>query len=150
MRRLFLLAGLVAALAWTTQAPARPACTPGVHKIGGVTVRTFCGPAKATLRIGTRTYQFAGGECVRTAKMFLLNIGTITLGATPKSRYFGSLVSPAAHDGTFTNQVISWQVPGKGGGLAGAKVTLSGGRTKGTFSGPVIGGGTGSGTFTCG
>ena len=149
MRRLLLLTGLVAALAWTAQAPGRPACTAGVHTLGGATVRTFCGPAKATLHLGTRTYVFTGGECARAGNKLGINIGTITLGPSPKSRYFGVLVSGATHDGTFTNQIVSWQFPGKGGGLAGAKVTLSGGQTKGTFSGSVIRGGTASGTFTC-
>ena len=150
MRRLVLVTGLVATLAWTAQAPARPACTAGVQTIGGATVRTFCGPAKATLRLGARTYVFTGGECARSGNKLAVNIGTITLGPSPKSRYFGVLVSGATHDGTFPNQIVSWQFPGKGGGLAGGKVTLSGGQTKGTFAGPVTSGGGGSGTFTCG
>ena len=149
MRLTLVAAAALAALALAAQAPARPACTAGVHTLGGATVRTFCGPAKATLRLGTRTYVFAGGECARSGTTLGLNIGTITLGGTPKSRYFGLLVSRATHDGRFTNQIVSWQFPGKGGGLAGAKVTLSGGQKKGSFSGSVIGGGTASGTFSC-
>lgn len=151
MKRIALIAAALAALAWTAQAPGRTLCTPGVRTVGGVTYRTFCGPAKATLHAGGQTYAFAGGNCARTGTTFTINIGTITLPpGSPKYRYFGITVF-TGHDGTFANAAITWQFPGgRRGSLISTKVVLSGGRTKGTFSGRLLGAsGTGSGTFRC-
>ena len=141
-----------AALAVTSQAPARASCTAGAHAAGGVTYRTFCGHARATLRLGRKTYVFSGGSCDSTASAFTINIGTITLPpGKPKFRYFGITVF-TTHDGTVQNQGIAWQFPnGRRGALLRTTVKLTGGRTKGTFSGSALtGGGTGSGTFSCG
>jgi hypothetical protein len=151
MRRLFLFAGLAAALGWTAQAPARPACSAGVRTTGGVTYRTFCGPAKATLHFGGKTYAFAGGSCSKTGGAFSINIGTITLPpGSPKYRYFGITVF-TTHDGTFRNQAVAWQFPGgKRGSLFHAKIVLKGGRTQGTFAGTTLADHIpGSGTFRC-
>jgi hypothetical protein len=151
MRPILLLAGLVAALAWTAQAPARPACSAGVHTTGGVTYRTFCGPAHATLHLGGKTYQFTGGNCERLSSSFTINLGTITLPpGSPKFRYFGIVVfSPKA--GTFTNQAVALQFPGgKRASLFHAKIVLKGGRSQGTFAGTTLADHVpGSGTFSC-
>jgi hypothetical protein len=151
MRRLLLLAGLAVALMWTAQAPARPACTAGVHATGGVTSRTFCGPAHATLHLGGKTYVFTQGECARTGSTFTINIGTITLPpGSPKHRYFGITVF-TGRDGTFTNQAVALQFPGgKRLSLFHAKIVLKAGRSQGTFSGTTLADQIpGSGTFRC-
>jgi hypothetical protein len=151
LRRLLLLAGLVAALAWTAQAPARPACTAGVHTTGGVTYRTFCGPAHATLHLGGKTYLFAQGACERTGSSFTINIGTITLPpGSPKYRYFGITVF-SGKAGTFTNQAVATQFPGgKRVALFHATIVLKAGRSQGTFKGTTLADQRpGSGTFRC-
>jgi hypothetical protein len=150
-RIVLVLAVVAAALAATAQAPARPACTAGVHSNSGVTYRTFCGPARATLHLGGKTLTFTGGSCDSTSGTFTINIGTITLGSgKPKFRYFGITVF-TDHDGTFQNQAVAWQLPnGQRGALFRATVKLKNGRKKGTFTGSALtGGGTGSGTFSC-
>src|SRR5262249_62348585 len=141
MRRLVFISVVLAALAWTAQAPARPACTAGVRTSSGVTYRTFCGPAKATVHVGGKTYMFSGGSCDTTSPAFQIHIGTIPLPpGKPKYRYFGIAVF-TKHDGTFANQAISWQFPnGMHGSLYRAKIVLRGGRAKGTFSGVTIAG----------
>ena len=149
--RLALLAAIAAALAVTAQAGARETCTAGVRTAGGVTYRTFCGPAKATLRFGGKTYLFTGGSCDSTTSTFTINLGTITLPpGKPKYRYFGITVF-TGKDGTFTNQAVGWQFPnGKHNALFHAKIKLTGGRKHGIFSGTTLADQKpGSGTFSC-
>ena len=151
LRRLLLFAGLVVALMWTGQASARPACTAGVHATGGITYRTFCGPAHATLHLSGKTYAFTQGECTRTGTSFTINLGTITLPpGSPKYRYFGITVF-TGRDGTFTNQAVALQFPGgKRASLFHAKIVLKAGRSQGTFAGTTLADHIpGSGTFRC-
>jgi hypothetical protein len=97
-------------------------------------------------------------QCERGAAYLSLNIGTVALGITKKPReYFGLNVgkvplfggSPAAHDGTFPAQTIAAHHGAKGYAVLQGKVTLAGGRTRGTFTGKLLGGGTVHGTFRC-
>jgi hypothetical protein len=160
------VAGTIAAIA--AAAPASPArlsradCTPGVTTYGSTNARVFCGPAKATVRIGGKTLKFKGGSCERTSKYLSINIGTVVLGTTTKKKpdyfgldvgaYPGSTAKPAGHDGTYSGGVIAIDFGGKSYLLRGdtAKITLSGGRTKGTFSaGGLLGSSGGTGTFSC-
>ena len=151
MRSLLLPAVVASALVWTTQASSHTTCTAGVRTSGGVSYRTFCGPAHATLRLGGKTYRYSGGECERTGTSFAINLGTITLPpGSPKYRYFGIAVF-TGKDGTYKEQAVALQFPGgKRASLFHAKIVLKGGRTQGTFAGKTLAGGiSGSGTFHC-
>jgi hypothetical protein len=116
-----------------------------VRTVGGLDERTFCGPAKATVHYGSKIFNFAGGECDSTSTNFALNIGTVVLGATkkPKPNYFGLVVGaavdskPARHDGTYVGGVLALDHGGKGYLVQGTtlKITLTGNRSRGTFSG---------------
>lgn len=144
-------------------AASRTACTPGLISFGGVQARVFCGPAKATVHVGGKTLSFKGGDCERTSKYVSLNIGTVVLGQTNKKKpdYFGldvgqvpgSTGKPAASDGTYTGGVLAIDYGGKSYAVRGdtMKVTLAGGRTKGTLSGTLLFGGSGplTATFSC-
>ena len=166
--RTFLLLVVVAAGAvlagGSAASGSRAACTPGVKTVGGVTERVFCGPAKATVHYGSKVFTFTEGECEKGAKYLAVNIGTVVLGTTrkPKPDYFGLLVGqspaggakPASHDGTYVGGVLALDYGGKGYLVQGStlKVTLSGGRSRGAFSGntfltsPSV---KVKGTFTC-
>ena len=125
------------------------ACTAGLHTVGGAKERTFCGPAHATAHAAGRTFAFSGGECAVSQGFFAVNIGSITLPpAQPKSTYLGIDVKPASA-GSHANQIVSWQVPGKGYTILGATVVVSSGLKGGTFSGRLSAGGTASGSFNC-
>ena len=132
------------------RAGAAAGCTAGVRTVGGATVRTFCGPAKATAKIGGQTFRFSGGSCAVEGGYFTVNIGSITLPpAKPKFAYFGMDVKPPKA-GTHPSQILSWQEPGKRYSLLPVTVTVKPGLKSGTFTGKVLGGtGTGSGSFTC-
>ena len=165
-RLLWLFLGLAALTATAAPAslagPARSACMPGLTSFGGTQARVFCGPAKATVKIGGKTLSFKGGSCERTSKYLAINVGTVVLGTTTKKKpdYFGldvgaipgSTAKPAGRDGTYTGGVIAIDFGGKPYLLRGdtAKITLSGGRTKGTFGAAgLLGSGGGTGTFSC-
>jgi hypothetical protein len=152
-----LLMGAVAG----TAGPAAGAkkCKPGVHKFDGPTkARKFCGPARATVELG-QPVKFKPGECKRTKKYVSVNIGTIVLGPTDKKKpeYFGLNVgetpaggTPAPKDGTYDDATISFQHNNKGYALGNATVTLTNKRTRGTFSGTLVGQqGEITGSFRC-
>ncbi len=113
-------------------------------------MRTFCGPATATARVGSKTFRFSGGQCTVSQGYFTVNIGAITLGSEkPKYAYLGIDVKPPKA-GTHASQIVSWQAPGKRYSLLPAKVTVASGLRSGTFSGPVLGGsGSATGSFHC-
>jgi hypothetical protein len=157
MKRTTLLIGLVAlcigaALAASAMASGSPqaakACTPGVHKIGGVNARTFCGPAKASVRLGGKTITYKNGECSKSIGLFSVNIGTVVLGNLKnKPEYFG--VTATAKAGFQAKQTIAVVHAGKSKAIIGT-VTLKAGLKSGTFSGKVFGSpATISGSFTC-
>ncbi len=143
---LLLLAVAGAALVTATQASARQACKPGDNTAG----RTFCGPAKATLRVHGKKYRYnQGGNCSIDGSTWTLNIGTISLHGKPKRAYFGITVF-SKKAGTH-GAAVTWQRPnGTTASLLNAKVTLARGLKKGTFTGSInTGGGKGTGSFSC-
>jgi len=162
MSPLVIVIVMAAALAAGTAAGSRAAaaCTPGVHALGGVTARTFCGPARATLVVGGKTIRFSGGTCERGAAYVAVNIGTVVLGTTTKQKpdYFGLVVgkapliggTPARADGTYKPQVLTANHAGKGYAILHSTLQLQGGRTHGSFSGTPYGSSaTVTGTFSC-
>ena len=157
MKRSILVIGLIAACAgaafaatgFASSSPSAVAgCTPGVHKIGGVSARTFCGPAKATVRLGTKTVAYKNGECSTSIGLFSVNIGTVVLGnLKSKPEYLG--VTAKAKAGVQAQQTVAVVHGGKSRGLIGT-VTLKAGLKSGTFSGKVFGSSTKiTGSFTC-
>jgi hypothetical protein len=146
---------LVAGIAATAAAaPTRVACTAGQFTKGAASGVQFCGPAKATVKLGSKTYQFTSGMCAKTSKYFYLNLGTEVLtGPKGTTSYFGLLVGayPGANpgtkaspkDGTYSGGLVTVRWKGKDAILNGAgdpnvKITLKKGRTAGTFTGTTF------------
>jgi hypothetical protein len=134
------------------------ACTSGPTTYHGVRAYRSCGPATAVARVGSRTVRFRGGTCRRTSTALELNIGTTVIGNTnrPLPRYFGVSVGrlfgvgkPARRDGTYSGGTLALVDRGKRLASFGASVVLAGGRTRGSFTARLIGGGSVSGTFRC-
>ena len=71
------VAGHAVARAASPWSSSRTACTPVVKTIGGAPARVFCRPAKATPRIGSTSYRFAGGACQK-APGFTVNVGALS------------------------------------------------------------------------
>lgn len=117
----------------------------GSAKVGGATVLTWCGPAKATVKLGGKTLRVPGGKCEVTAGKWTLNVGRFTVPpAKPKFTYFGA-VGTKWKAGTYAKgeYLVSVQTPGKSYSVVGGpvwgtpftNVTIAAGGKKGTFSG---------------
>lgn len=131
----------------------------GPETIGGATVRTWCGPAKATVKIAGKTIGIKGGQCsvqkLPGLTLFSVNVGRYTVPrAKPKFTSFsaaGSDLKPGTYDGF--DWTINAQTPGKQWTLRSSKSTvtiLAPGAKKGTFKGVVYEGGkVVSGSWTC-
>jgi len=139
---------------------AETGCTAGLTTFGGTNARVFCGPATATVHAGGKTFTIRQGSCMKGAKYLSVNIGEIVLGTAnkPKPDYFGLDVgqvplaggSPAPKDGTYHSGIIALDHAGKGYALrAQATVKLTNNRSRGSFIGTLLTGGTITGTFSC-
>ena len=140
-----------------------PACGP--QQVGNVTVHTWCGPAKATVKWQGRTLTIKGGRCeisdVFGKAYFVINTGRYTAPpGKPKAAAFSALQggSGPLKPGTQTSWLINFQTPGKQWLLKVStlvpalttKVTiLTKGARKATFTGTLDGGGKASGSWTC-
>ena len=120
----------------------------GVKKINGVPARTFCGPAKASVKLGAASVAYVQGSCTKSSMGFTINIGTVVLGNLKKKpEYFGITVPATA--GAHANSGVAVVHAGKSYAVLGT-VTLKAGLKAGTFSGKVFGSPTRiSGSFTC-
>jgi hypothetical protein len=168
IRRLIVIAGVCLAAsaaagtarAQDTSARAR-ACSAGATTVGGLVKRTFCGGAKAVVRVAGKTLTLTQGQCVATPKYLSVNIGALYLGRTTKSKpnYFGLDVGrvpgtnalPAGKDGTYKSGIDFTVNYGNASYLilGGATVTLKGNRSQGTISGKTITGDELDATFHC-
>jgi hypothetical protein len=153
MKRFLVLfvAGAIAAAVASGGSGSVQACKPGVRSVGKILVRTFCGPAKASLTVGGKPQAFRQGSCTRLQATFTINIGTITIGkAKPKYDYFGISIAGANHDGNYPRAAIGWAYHGRRYAAFNAKLKLAGNRTRGTFSGRVVSSkATVKGSFSC-
>jgi hypothetical protein len=142
--------------------PAAPtSCEPGVSKVAGGVARTFCGTAKATVKVNGSLYVFTKGQCDVYPKYLVVNIGTVVVGSAKKKAYFGLLLGkhPAAtavdpvvaKDGTYTKGLITIRAPGVDVSVYNApdlRISLVRNRRAGTFSGTGFGTKV-TGSFTC-
>jgi len=154
MRTSLTLALAVAAFA-VTGSEAAAACGPA--KVGGATVRTWCGPARATVTWAGKTITVKGGACELVdymgVKSFTVNTGRYTVPrAKPKFTSFSAAGSDTK-PGTYKGWLVNFQTPGQQWTLRPTKTTVTitapGGK-KGTFSGTLYEGGkTAKGSWTC-
>jgi hypothetical protein len=97
--------GHAAATAASPLHTANITCTPGVRSIAGAPARVFCGPAKASVKVGSATYTFAGGACLKQPR-FSVNLGTLSFDPGAKAPYFG-LSLPRARAGTYAGKQVT-------------------------------------------
>lgn len=144
----------VTALAVPTATAGSSACGP--QQIGGATVRTWCGPARATVTWGGKTVTIKGGACtvetVAGLKMFSVTTGRYTVPpAKPKFASFSASGSDTK-PGTYGGWLINFQSPGKQWLFRlltlKVKITKAGAR-QATFSGTLDTGGKAKGSWAC-
>jgi len=143
--------------------PGQPSLSPPVGPSGGTGsatcgshdgLVTFCGSATIVVTVGGKTLRFEHGTCDSSGPVFAVQAGTLQLGTTtPSLDYFGmALVSKKdgtyhqagdpswVKDGTYFSQAF----------FSVGTIVVSGGGTRGTFSGHLDGSGAAySGSFTC-
>jgi hypothetical protein len=128
----------------------------GPEQIGAATVRTWCGPAKATITVGGKTIAIKGGQCSITSsgglKLFAVNVGRYTVPkAKPKFTSF-SASGTDLEPGTYGYWAVSFQTPGRQWTTRASKTTVTitaPGAKKGTFSGSLYEGGKAKGSWSC-
>jgi hypothetical protein len=141
-------AALAAAALAPGSAQSAASCTAGVTKVGGSPARVFCGPAKATVKLGSATVSYRNGSCSKSSFGWTINIGTVVIGsAKKKPEYFGITVKAKA--GAQSNSAVAVVHSNKSYAVLGT-VTLKAGLKSGTFSGKVFGSPAKlSGSFSC-
>jgi glutamine amidotransferase-like uncharacterized protein len=158
MRRLLLPAALVVAclavFAGASSAKVISKCVPnvrpGIQVVNKLTIRVFCGTAKATVHAGGITYKRSNGAC------YLEAVSSLVIGL---GKYTGTGIKPlypalfmaigAPKDGTYHSGTLTLQRKGKILTSNNLTVVVSGKRTHGTFSGKFEKGPSFTGSFTC-
>jgi hypothetical protein len=154
MRPGVVLAAVVAACAvWVAPSAGTPAaCDPGQKVVKGTSLYVYCGPARATVKVGGKTYRIFGGKCKRMplAKLYVVDVGIITIaGSKPTARYLG-IRSKRLTPGTTRSAGIAVQVARRAYNVAPSVVKVAKGMRSGTFSGDALGpAGAVSGSWTC-
>lgn len=149
------LAAFVAAVASGGAATSSPmaACTPGLKTLRGAKVVAYCGPAKATVKIGGTRIRFSNGSCVRGVnRAWAINVGTATVPPkTPRFKHFGITIGKLRGPRRYRNAAIGFQWRGRTYGVTGSVVTVRGTVRSGTFSGRLDSGvrRVVTGSFTC-
>lgn len=147
MRALLLVAALSFVASAAIAGEARPgtaeraACSAGPHKVkvAGQDAIKFCGSAKATIQVGSKTFHFTNGNCQIASGYFTINIGTAA-GPTfkgTKPDYFG-ITAQKAKAGTQANVAIALRSGGKDYLIVRSSLKLAGGLKKGTFTAQVV------------
>lgn len=144
------LAFLAAVPATSAQPATRAACVSGVQRttIGGKPALRFCGPARATLHLGSQTIAFSGGRCIVVSRRFTVNLGAQVLAlGVPMPNYFG-ITTQSATPGPQSTAAVAVNANGHGYVVTGKTVNLAPGLRRGTFGG-TTGGMRVRGSFTC-
>lgn len=106
-----LLAAAACALAAST-APAAPRKTcPYPGTINGISVLIYCGTAKATLKVGAKTFVYENGQCKKVGSNFYANFGAIVTQPVKKAPdsfqiIAGGNAKAATKDGSYPGTTV--------------------------------------------
>jgi hypothetical protein len=117
------------------------------YTLDGFEAWHFCGPATATVTLGSTTVQIASGWCETNAAGYSVAIGTQLFGSpspTQEPDMLNILADPNTGSGS-----IGGVVAHKHWLLIGQSVTFGAGKTSGTFTGSDVSGAAVHGSFTC-
>jgi hypothetical protein len=117
------------------------------YTLDGFEAWHFCGPATATLTLGSTTVQITSGWCETNAAGYSVAIGTQLFGSpspTQEPDMLNILADPTTGSGS-----IGGVVAHKHWLLIGQSVTFGAGKTSGTFAGSDVSGAAVHGSFTC-
>jgi hypothetical protein len=121
--------------------------------IAGKAATVYCGPAKATVRVGSQTMTFRNGTCVWTSNSFKLQLGTIFLfRGKPLQKQAGFSIYAAGYPVARALIEVYWQGKYSFTSTLHATARPSANRAGGTFTGRLGKTGTGasvSGAVSC-
>jgi hypothetical protein len=152
---LALASGTIAAQAGVPSKKQAPACSPKGRDatIGGKAATVYCGPAKATVRVGSQTMTFRNGTCTWTSNSFRLQLGTIFLSRSkPLQQQAGFSIYATGIPVARALVEVYWQGHYTFTSTLHETARPSANRAGGTFTGKAGKAGTGvsvSGTVTC-
>jgi hypothetical protein len=148
--------GTIAAQAGVPSAKQAPAACSANGKdvtIAGDAATVFCGPAKATVRVGSQTMTFRNGTCVWTSNSFKLRLGTIFLSRSkPLQKQAGFSIYATGIPVARALVQVYWRGQYTATSPLHETARPSASRAGGTFTGKAGKAGTGpsvSGTVTC-
>ena len=117
------------------------------YTLDGFEAWHFCGPATASVTLGSTTVQITSGWCETNAAGYSVAIGTQLFGSpspTQEPDMLNILADPTTGSGS-----IGGVVAHKHWLLIGQSVTFGAGKTSGTFAGSDVSGAAVHGSFTC-
>ena len=117
------------------------------YTLDGLEAWHFCGPATATITLGTTTVQLTSGWCETNAAGYSVAIGTQLFGSPSPAQepdMLNILANPTTGSGS-----IGGVVAHKHWLLIGRSVAFGAGKLSGTFTGSDISGAAVNGSFTC-
>jgi hypothetical protein len=117
------------------------------YTLDGFEAWHFCGPATATVTLGSTTVQITSGWCETNAAGYSVAIGTQLFGSpspTQEPDMLNILADPTTGSGS-----IGGVVAHKHWLLIGQSVTFGAGKTSGAFAGSDVSGAAVHGSFTC-
>jgi hypothetical protein len=124
----------------------RGPCVPGRVEVDGVAGRAFCGPATASLTVGTRRLDVSGGSCRADDGSWAANLGTVfpDVAEPPAGRpYVGLTIGAAGSglelaDGTYPDALLTWTATDGATGQGTGTATLSRRRSTAVFEGTSL------------
>jgi len=123
-------------------APASAQTCPHPGTVDGQSVLIYCGPAKATVKLGATTFALKNGLCKKAVGNFYLSFGAVVTQQTkhaPDSFLViaGSSAKPATHDGAYSGTTVMMTRKGKGYLADALTLTLSHNTKAGTLAGTI-------------
>jgi hypothetical protein len=118
-----------------------------VATVDGHVAHLYCGTARASVDVGEgNMHTFAGGACFKKGGLYSVEIGKLVVGDESSAPYFGLEFSgQAGKDPSVTVTFVGGEWLG-----IGIKLKLTGGTTRGTFTGKdILSGAKLSGSFRC-
>jgi hypothetical protein len=142
MKSIALLGSIVACALAVSASPASAKVCPYPGTVNGQSVLIYCGSAKATVKVGAKTFTLKNGQCKKAVGNFYLSFGAVVTQQTkhaPDSLLLiaGSSAKPATKDGSYSGTTVMMTRTGRGYLADSLKLTLSHGTKAGTAIGTI-------------
>jgi len=132
------LASVAAACVLAAGAASASAQTcPHPGTVDGESVLIYCGPAKATVKVGATTFALKNGLCKKAVGNFYLSFGAVVTQQTKHAPNSLQVIATAKHDGTYPGTTVMMTRAGKSYIGDSLTLTLTHNTRAGTVSGKI-------------